>query len=96
MLCNLTSDLNQYLVDGQNAIVVEDVSLDSLCKALSRALALSHEQRENMRDAARRTAKHFDGTQFADAYRRLMSEAPTRFPGAAVKNPESSGLDPAG
>jgi glycosyltransferase involved in cell wall biosynthesis len=96
MLCNLTSDLNQYLVDGQNAIVVEDITVDSLCKALSRALALSHEQRENMRAAARRTAKQFDGLQFADVYRRLINEALPRLRSAGVRNPKSSGFDHAG
>ena len=93
MLCNLTSDLNEYLVDAQNAIVVEDVTVNSLCKALSRARALSNEQSENMRAAARRTAKQFDGFQFADVYRRLIREVPSRLRSRGVTKPESSGLD---
>jgi len=37
MLCNLTSDLADYLRNGVNAIVVSDVSVEGFCQALQGA-----------------------------------------------------------
>lgn len=84
IMCNLTSDLHEYLVDYQNALIVEDLSVSALCSTVNRALALTSDQLERMESAARRTATRFDGCHFADVYRGLLSRTPLGFPRAGV------------
>lgn len=57
VICNLTSDLGEHLVDGREAIVCPDHSAESLTVAFERALLLSSEERHRMRLAARRRAE---------------------------------------
>jgi glycosyltransferase involved in cell wall biosynthesis len=73
MLCNLTSDLACYLRDGDNALIVGDLSVEAVCAAIDRALALEEEQALKMRRAARSTAAEFDGSRYAEAYRSLLA-----------------------
>ena len=56
VICNLTSDLGEYLVDGQNAFVVAECSSHSLQQQISRAIGLSTTQRISMCCAAYETA----------------------------------------
>jgi glycosyltransferase involved in cell wall biosynthesis len=73
MLCNLTSDLADYLRDGDNAIVVPEVSVAGFRQAVQRALALSEGQWRNMKQAARALAERFDGSAYAPMYRRILA-----------------------
>jgi glycosyltransferase involved in cell wall biosynthesis len=75
MLCNLTSDLADYLRDGENAIVVSEVSVGAFCQALEGALTLSEGQFRNMKRAARVLAERFDGSRYANAYTRILAQA---------------------
>jgi glycosyltransferase involved in cell wall biosynthesis len=59
LLCNLTSDLDQVLKNGDNALIVPRVSVAALIHAIQRALALTPPQRERMRRCS---------LQCADAY----------------------------
>lgn len=56
VICNLTSDLGEYLVDGQNAFVVAECSSHSLQQQICRAIGLSTTQRISMCCAAYETA----------------------------------------
>ncbi|MBQ7850556.1 MAG: glycosyltransferase, partial [Clostridia bacterium] len=53
VICNLTSDLQLYVHDGKNGIVVQDESAQACAAGLRRALDLSDEMRADMRCAAR-------------------------------------------
>lgn len=65
VLCNLTTDLADYLVDGENAIVcpaaagAREVAVDDLATTVRRALALTTEEKMAMKIAARRSADSF-------------------------------------
>jgi len=75
MLCNLSSDLGMYLQDGQNAILVPDVSVEGFCSALQKAVSLSTDTLHSMREQARQMARNFDATAYADSYRELLQQA---------------------
>jgi glycosyltransferase involved in cell wall biosynthesis len=72
MMSNLTSDLGSYLKDGQNAIVVPDVSLEGFCSALEKALRLSADAFHSMSGQAKDMARRFDGSGYAESYRKLL------------------------
>ncbi len=61
VICNLTSDVGMYVRDGQEGLVVSDCSPEAFANGLRRAMALSFEQREDMRfNACRRAEISFD------------------------------------
>ena len=73
MISNLTSDLKDYLVDGENALVVESLSAEAMTQALLRAAALDGNRQAEMRKNARLTARRFDGIQYASVYQKLLA-----------------------
>ncbi len=56
-VCNLSSDLDMYLKDGENAIISDSHSPEDLKKALIKAIACSSEEKKKMRFSARKTAE---------------------------------------
>lgn len=59
MICNLTSDLNQYLNHMNNSIIVEDDSTFSIIKSLELVSRLSSDIIIKIRKEARKTAEEF-------------------------------------
>ena len=57
VIANLTSDLGMYLTDGVEGLVVDDHSTSALVTTLRRAVALTLDERQVMREAARRRAQ---------------------------------------
>ncbi len=57
VICNFTSDLNLYLKDGYNSVIVDSCSRDACADALRRVVKLSLEERLKMRCSARKTAE---------------------------------------
>lgn len=45
VICNLTSDLNEYLIDGTNALIVTDGDCQTLEKVLEKAISMSEQER---------------------------------------------------
>lgn len=63
-----TSDLSQYAKDGENAIIIDDVKVETIANALVRVRGLSSQDIANMKSSARKTAESkFD-------YRNYLSE----------------------
>ena len=58
MLCNPSSDLADYLKDGENALLCCGQDEDSVRKALLRASAMDRDARMTLRKNARKTAEH--------------------------------------
>lgn len=56
VICNLTSDLGEYIVDGQNGFIVAECSSHSLQQQLFRAIGQSVTQRARMCSEAYETA----------------------------------------
>lgn len=57
MICNLTSDLGMYLVDGDNAVIVEQCSAEAVYKALHRVGKFPDEKIKLLKRNARKTAE---------------------------------------
>lgn len=74
MLCNVTSDLGLYLKDGENAILVEECSVEAMYKAFIRVSQLSCEELNSLRKAARKTAElKFDYRIYIDTVRSFLA-----------------------
>jgi glycosyltransferase involved in cell wall biosynthesis len=72
MLCNLSSDLDTYLRDGENSILVAEVTVEGFHVALQKALRLSADGYHSMSWQAKEMALRFDGAAYADSYRELL------------------------
>jgi glycosyltransferase involved in cell wall biosynthesis len=67
VICNLTSDLGEYVHDGVEGVVSADHTAREFAHALRRALSLSASARREMRVAARRTAERsFDYRRYSE------------------------------
>lgn len=74
VIANLTTDLGLYLRDGIEGVVCADHSVDALVGALNKALALTAEQREDMRAASRKMAESaFDFRVYANDLARFVN-----------------------
>ena len=68
ILCNLSSDLGEYLIDGENAILAKDHEPDSLAEAIYRAMQLTGDDKRRMSECARDTAeKFFDYRKYSES-----------------------------
>jgi len=73
MLCNLSSDLGDYLTDGDNSIIVPEVNVDAFAAAVVRALKLDPARRSEMRRRARQTAEEFHAPRHAGVLAEFLS-----------------------
>lgn len=72
-VCNLSSDLELYLRDGENAIIAEGNAPEQVKDALEAAMAISIEERKNMRKKARETAEtYFDYHRYVSVMGKLV------------------------
>ena len=73
MICNITSDLADYLIDGNNAIIAASHAPDDLCDAIRRAMSLSASEKQQMSSEALQTAKqYFDYRNYVDALKQFI------------------------
>ncbi|HAV51028.1 MAG TPA: group 1 glycosyl transferase [Brevundimonas sp.] len=85
VIATLTSDLADHLVDGQNGLVCDDASPETVARVLERALAMTTKQKSALRKTARHTAETgFDYRRHTDGLQRLVEavtcakDAPTK------------------
>lgn len=75
MLCNISSDLDMYLYDGENSIILSDCSEQGCLIALNRILSLSCQQIELLKSNARNTAESsFDFRNYCNDFLYLINE----------------------
>lgn len=73
VISNITSDLALYLIDGYNALVVEEYSVNSLKKALERSLKLDVNKRAVLCKNALHVAKNkLDYKHFIDQLKNVL------------------------
>jgi len=69
VICNLSSDLGEYLTDGENSVIVKDMYPESIADALRRALDIPADRRKEMQLSARKTAvDYFDYRRYVDVF----------------------------
>lgn len=59
ILCNYSSDLADYLTDGENSVIAADHTPDAICAAYKRIIGLSLSEREKLQENAFSTAKKY-------------------------------------
>lgn len=70
VICNLTSDIGEYLVDGYNGFICRDFTSSAFTEALRKSIIISRNQRNKMCENARITAEtHFDISVYKDIFR---------------------------
>ena len=75
MMCNISSDLDLYLKDAANAIIVQDATPEALAEAVRRALALSREDIHHLKHAAKKMAiEKFDYQKYVDTMQHFIQE----------------------
>lgn len=75
MICNLTSDLEMYLIDEKNSIIVEECNSRAMTYALRRALSLNRKQIDEIKKNANNTAKsYFDYHAWISDVRKFIED----------------------
>jgi glycosyltransferase involved in cell wall biosynthesis len=73
VIANITSDLYDYLIDGENGIIVKGSEQQAIVEALNRALNLTHEKVLLMKEKANLCAiQSFDYQQYADIIKHFI------------------------
>ena len=73
MICNITSDLADYLIDGNNAIIAASHAPADLCDAIRRAMSLSASEKQQMSSEALQTAKqYFDYRNYINELKQFL------------------------
>lgn len=73
VICNLSSDLNEYLIDEENSITIKDNNPEAVRNALIRAIDLPVEKQVQMHEKAFETAKsRLDWHLYCDVLKKLM------------------------
>lgn len=75
VICNLTSDLGDYIHDGQEGLICQGHTLDAIMTVMERAIQLSTKQKRSMRYAARAQAEHsFDYRNYVEVLKAFLQE----------------------
>lgn len=75
MICNITSDLDMYLIDGVNSIIVEACSSQAFSESIERVLKLSRVEIEIIKDNARQQAeREFDYRNWVSSLSNLIND----------------------
>jgi glycosyltransferase involved in cell wall biosynthesis len=75
MLCNFSSDLDMYLTDMDNAVIVDDYTAEALAQAIRKILTLTREQINEIKRKAWRTAiDNFDYRLWIETVKNLIEE----------------------
>jgi len=67
VITNLTSDLSEYLVNGENSVVVKEFSSEEYARAIGAIAGMSADKLVKMHKAAKETAiKYFDASNYVN------------------------------
>ncbi len=76
VICNLTSDLGDYIHDGKEGLICRNESAGAFRETLERAIRLAPEQRKIMRKAARAQAERsFDFRNYSEVLHNFIQSA---------------------
>ena len=75
VICNITSDLGDYLINEQNSLIVEACNSESFEITLRKALTLTYDEKQKMCYNARKTAeREFDFKVFKNQFNNFLCE----------------------
>lgn len=74
VICNISSDLNIYLEDMKNSLIVGEMTSDSFNGVILRALGLTLEEKSNLSKYSKETAvKYFDLNSYEKSFLMLLN-----------------------
>lgn len=73
VLANLTSDLGEYLTDGENAVICQDNSIQECRNAIIRILNFPESKINEMKAVARKTSAQFDYRNYCESMKQFVS-----------------------
>lgn len=74
MICNITSDLGDFIKNGENGLVVDECTSESFAKTISNALKLSKGELEIMKQNARQCVEqNFNISSFNNQFEEIIS-----------------------
>lgn len=75
VICNISSDLADYLVDGENSIVLDSISPVKIAYKLKEILSIDMDSLKSMKDSAKRTAiEYFDYHKYENALAKFIND----------------------
>lgn len=75
MMCNLTSDLEMYLNDGENALIVDGCSAVAMTASIRRALHMNQDRIRSIKTEARKTAENnFDYRKWISSVQGMIGD----------------------
>jgi glycosyltransferase involved in cell wall biosynthesis len=75
VICNITSDLGDYLSDGENSLIVEACTAEAFGITLRKALSLTIDEKQLLSYNARKTAEQkFDYRKFKNQFNSFLCE----------------------
>jgi glycosyltransferase involved in cell wall biosynthesis len=75
VICNITSDLGDYLINEINSLIVKDCSAEAFKNTIVKAIYLSNDEKMNLSINARNTAIHqFDYKKFEHQFQTFIEE----------------------
>lgn len=75
MMCNISSDLGNYLIDGENAIIVKGCAVECVTESIRNILKLNKMEIIDIKKRARKTAEnYFDYRLYTAEVKRLIKE----------------------
>ena len=75
VVCNLTSDLGMYLINGENSVLVKEPSTEECKKAIQKICSMDIIALQKMQKAAYQTAiDNFDRANYLDEFRKFLEE----------------------
>lgn len=75
IICNITSDLDEYCENKRNSIVLDSIEPGEIVKVLNELVKMKPEQLAVMKDYARKTAERkFDYHNYADAFLNFIEQ----------------------
>ncbi len=79
VICNLSSDLHEFLIDGANCIIIEEHDALGCMTAIRKALGMTRHQLRLMHQAARDSAERFfDFRCHIDSVKELIEKKPSK------------------
>lgn len=75
VICNMTSDLGDFLIHNENSLIVEECNSKAFTKTLRIALALSLEDKKMLSNNSRETAEqNFDFRNYKEQFKAFLSK----------------------
>ena len=75
VVCNLSSDLGDYLKDGDNCILLKQITANDFCKAVIEGINKNEKEQKKMQENARKTADiYFDYRAYGKQICKLLKD----------------------